>query len=125
MMGAFKTFIRVILTKLFGKPFSSPALTKILTGSAMISFDVFDTDMYLDSSTIEEILQNCGYDLTDVPIYVSSEYGKTKRSGNLFRTVLEHEEVEAGKVLHIGDNLISDYLMPKKCGMKSFLYRRV
>lgn len=26
---------------------------------------------------------------------------------------------------HIGDNLISDYLMPKKCGMKSFLYRRV
>ena len=43
MMGAFKTFIRVILTKLFGKPFSSPALTKILTGSAMISFDVFDT----------------------------------------------------------------------------------
>ena len=53
------------------------------------------------------------------------EYGKTKRSGNLFRTVLEHEEVEAGKVLHIGDNLISDYLMPKKCGMKSFLYRRV
>ncbi|MCR5775557.1 MAG: HAD-IA family hydrolase [Lachnospiraceae bacterium] len=56
---------------------------------------------------------------------MSSEYGKTKRSGNLFRTVLEHEEVEAGKVLHIGDNLISDYLMPKKCGMKSFLYRRV
>ena len=223
MMGAFKTFIRVILTKLFGKPFSSPALTKILTGSTMISFDVFDTliirpslktpsdlfdllhpgdsayksrriaaerqardashlediklfdiyellydnprerqeainleiatelsackanpealeffkvvkqegkrliivsDMYLDSSTIEEILKNCGYDLADVPIYVSSEYGKTKRSGNLFRTVLEHEEVEAGKVLHIGDNLISDYLMPKKCGMKSFLYRR-
>lgn len=72
----------------------------------------------------EEILQNCGYDLADVPIYVSSEYGKTKRSGNLFRTVLEHEEVEASKILHIGDNLISDYLMPKKCGMKSFLYRR-
>jgi predicted HAD superfamily hydrolase len=86
----------------------------------MISFDVFDTDMYMDSSTIEEILQNCGYDLADVPIYVSSEYGKTKRSGNLFRTVLEHEEVEASKILHIGDNLISDYLMPKKCGMKSF-----
>ena len=54
----------------------------------------------------EEILQNCGYDLADVPIYVSSEYGKTKRSGNLFRTVLEHEEVEASKILHIGDNLI-------------------
>ena len=43
----------------------------------------------------------------------------------MFRSVLENEEVEAGKVLHIGDNLISDYLMPKKCGMKSFLYRRV
>jgi signal transduction histidine kinase len=74
----------------------------------------------LGMSITQRLLELMGSSLN-----VSSEYGKTKRSGNLFRTVLEHEEVEAGKVLHIGDNLIADYLMPKKCGMKSFLYRRV
>ena len=58
-------------------------------------------------------------------MYVSSEYALTKRSGNLFKKVLELESVSPNEALHIGDNLISDYLMPKKCGMKSFLYRRV
>ena len=32
--------------------------------------------------------------------------------------------VKCKDVLHIGDNYISDYLMPRKCGMKSFLYNR-
>ena len=35
------------------------------------------------------LLTSCGYDLTGVNVYVSSEYGKTKRSGNLFREVLK------------------------------------
>ena len=59
-------------------------------------------------------------------MYVSSEYGKTKRTGNLFREVLEEEGMEGreGEVLHIGDHYISDYLNPRNVGMKSFLYNR-
>ena len=65
-----------------------------------------------------------GFDIESVPVYVSSEFGLTKRSGNLFKKVLEEEKIEkTGSVLHIGDNLISDYIMPKHAGMKSFLYK--
>ena len=138
---------------------------------------VIISDMYLSASTISTILISCGYDLTGVNVYVSSEYGKTKRSGNLFREVLKAlkplnplrgvevsasvlqrreelkklkklkklescespetvkklesdrsgegvDSVEGKHVLHIGDNYISDVLMPRKCGMKSFLYNR-
>ena len=81
------------------------------------------SDMYLSKNVISTILKNCGYDINDIPVYVSSEYGLTKRSGSLFREVLKCEHVEKSEtVLHIGDNLISDYIRPRKCGMKSFLY---
>ena len=94
---------------------------------------VIISDMYLSASAIERILINCGYGLTGVNVYVSSEYGKTKQSGSLFREVLKEvlrvlreeggDSVEGKDVFHIGDNFISDYLMPRKCGMKSFLYK--
>lgn len=51
------------------------------------------SDMYLKTDTVRLILTNCGYDLTNVHNYVSSEYGLTKRSGNLFKKVLEIESV--------------------------------
>lgn len=36
-------------------------------------------------------------------MYVSSTYGLTKRSGNLFKKVLQEERIEnPAKVLHIG-----------------------
>ena len=77
--------------------------------------------MYLNSHTI---LQNCGYDLTTVPIYVSCEHAKTKRTGNLFKKVLEDLEfVSPDEVLHIGDNLRSDWFRPKLIGMKAILVK--
>ncbi|MCR5147056.1 MAG: HAD-IA family hydrolase [Clostridia bacterium] len=80
------------------------------------------SDMYLKKETIEKLLINCHYDINDVPIYVSSEYGKTKRSGSLFKEVLKNEKVDASKVIHIGDNLMSDYFNSKKCGIVGYLY---
>lgn len=80
------------------------------------------SDMYLDKHTIETILTNCGYNLAGVNVYVSSEYGKTKRNGSLFKTVMKVEQVEKPEeVLHIGDSIISDYLNPRRVGMKSYL----
>lgn len=87
---------------------------------------VITSDMYLSAATISTILKNCGYDLSGVNVYVSSEYGLTKRSGNLFKKVLNCEKVQKGRegeILHIGDNLISDYINPRRCGMKSYLYK--
>ena len=222
MIKTLKTRLRIILTKLLGKDFSSPSLTRLVRDSQVISFDVFDTliirtvplptlfdklsttpgfksarieaeriartqstkeditleeiykvlmptasdeelrvaiereinaelkackankpaldffnackdsgkriiiisDMYLDCSTISTLLQNCGYNLDGVNVYVSSEYALTKRSGNLFKKVLEDLEfVKADEVLHIGDNLRSDWFRPKLIGMKSMLVK--
>jgi len=38
-----KTRLRIFLTRILGKPFSSPSLTKLVRDSQVISFDVFDT----------------------------------------------------------------------------------
>ena len=52
-----------------------------------------------------------------------TEYALTKRTGKLFKKVLEIEGVKAKSVLHIGDNLRSDWFRPKLIGMKSVLVK--
>ena len=86
------------------------------------------SDMYLKASDIEKLLRNCGYDLDGVEIYVSSEYGLTKRSGNLFKTVLSDLKAQkaiksSNDITHIGDNLRSDWLMARKVGLKAVLVK--
>ena len=82
------------------------------------------SDMYLSCATISLLLSNCGYNLDGVSLYISSEYGKTKRSGNLFKKVLDIERIRHSDVIHIGDNMLSDLLRPKLCGMKAVLIKR-
>ena len=43
MIKTLKIRLRIILTKLLGKDFSSPSLTKLLNNATVISLDVFDT----------------------------------------------------------------------------------
>lgn len=43
MIKTLKTRLRIILTNLLGKDFSSPSLTRLVRDSQVISFDVFDT----------------------------------------------------------------------------------
>ncbi len=81
------------------------------------------SDMYYGRDVIAHILENAGYSIEDVSIFVSSEYKTTKKSGKLFRDVIADIGVYPNDVLHIGDELISDYLMAKKAGIQSFLYR--
>lgn len=78
------------------------------------------SDMYLPMNIIAAMLNRCGYEGYEY-LYVSSEYGITKRHGSLFAHVLRDKKISPDRVLHIGDNFISDYLIPKKAGMKSFL----
>ena len=53
---------------------------------------------------------------------MSPEKLESGRSGEGVDSV---DSVKGKHVLHIGDNYISDVLMPRKCGMKSFLYNRL
>lgn len=78
---------------------------------------VFITDMYLPKGIIADILSNCGYS-TYQKLLVSSEEGKTKRNSQLFKYLL-NSCPKNSKIVHIGDNLKSDYLNAKKLGIKA------
>lgn len=80
---------------------------------------IISSDMYLDSSTIEKILKNCGYD--GYKLYLSSSIGCTKFTGHLFSIVLDSLNIlEPSRLCHIGDNWISDVEIPSKLGIKSY-----
>ena len=55
-------------------------------------------------------------------IYISSELGLTKASGNLFSHVLKKEGLDKGLkyMVHIGDNWISDVVNAQKQGIHSY-----
>ena len=76
-----------------------------------------------EDAIISSILKSCGYNLDGVNVYVSSEYALTKRTGKLFKKVLELEGVKANEVLHLGDNWRSDWFRPTLIGMKAILVK--
>lgn len=74
------------------------------------------SDMYLSLKVIEEILEKNEYRGYS-KIYLSSECGKTKSSGELFEQLLvdlAQENIHPCEVLHMGDNEKSDVLVPEK-----------
>ena len=78
------------------------------------------TDMYLSYDSLVKILDKCGIHGYELMI-VSGECGKTKRRGDLYDYALKCLKAKKGEFLHIGDNPISDYIIPKLMGIKSFL----
>ena len=78
------------------------------------------SDMYLPKSAIEGLLRKCGYSGWD-KLYVSSETGKTKRSGALFQHILDDLDVSASEIAHVGDNAISDFEVAKNLGISAHL----
>lgn len=78
------------------------------------------SDMYLNREQLLGLLKMCGYDPNR--IYVSSEYRKTKGSGMLYRLVQEKECLDVMSWIHVGDNVVSDYDVPKAMGIAAYRY---
>ena len=76
------------------------------------------SDMYLGHDVIEDILKKCGCEKYK-KLYLSSDNYKTKQSGSLFKQIINEYGINK-KYLHIGDNLHSDYNVPKSLGMDAF-----
>ncbi|WP_172798470.1 glycosyltransferase [Pseudomonas alabamensis] len=77
------------------------------------------SDMYLDQTTIESILRNCGITHWD-ELYLSSSIGKKKDTGKLFALMIEKARrtgISANKIFHIGDNWTGDVRQPKLQGL--------
>ncbi len=67
------------------------------------------SDMYLSSFEIKEFLKVNGYDLNWFEnVYVSSEIGYLKRTGNIFKYINSLDEYKGKKIHHFGDNVESD-----------------
>lgn len=73
------------------------------------------SDMYLSRKIILEILSRNNIQVKSV--YVSSEVGLTKGSGNLFKYIANDQNVDFKNIIHYGDNRISDVDVPRKLGI--------
>ena len=77
------------------------------------------SDFYLDKNILKEILNNNNITVYK-EIFVSCEIGLTKKSGNLFRYIIDKQNINTLKMLHIGDHPISDNETPQQLGIKTY-----
>jgi HAD superfamily hydrolase (TIGR01549 family) len=80
---------------------------------------IFISDMYLPSDTIKQALLANNIECHDEDLFVSSTYRETKHTGKLFLRVLNHLQIKPDQLTHTGDNIFSDYQMPKSLGIKA------
>jgi len=83
---------------------------------------LFISDTYFSGEFIRRKL--AAHDLwqTGDGLYVSSDMRLTKRTGRLFKHVLETEKINAENLLHTGDNPAADYDAPRRLGINAELY---
>lgn len=81
------------------------------------------TDMYISKQGIEKILS--GLDLLKYfdEVFVSSEYGATKRGGSLFPVVLNALDLDPSSVIHIGDNYKSDVQSASRYALAALYFK--
>lgn len=108
-IGAEKASVRAV-------PQTKKMVADIRKGGGRI---IYVSDMYLPQETVKELLVENGFWSEDDAIYVSSEYGKTKSTGDLYLQIMEDEGISPEKLYHLGDNHYSDVKVPKKLGIKA------
>ena len=84
---------------------------------------VVTSDMYLGPNEIQAILKEKGLLKFIDKIYVSSTFCICKYSGRLFKKIIQDFELSPGKIVHIGDNPISDYSVPLSLGINAVLLK--
>ena len=83
---------------------------------------VLTSDMYLPSDMMEKILGRCGITGYE-KLYISCEAGASKRSRGLYRHVISDLGTSPGNIVHIGNDIIGDYVCAKMAGLKSVKIR--
>lgn len=81
------------------------------------------SDMYLSPDQIAALLAHHGYDLQETPVFVSSQQKINKRSGRLFRHMIESQGVPASRWLHIGDDPATDIRPTRLLGISALRLR--
>ena len=79
----------------------------------------FISDTYLPLAYLQALLASRGF--ADPVIYASSECRKTKYVGSLFTHMVADSGARRARILHIGDNVYSDYHKAREKRIKSIL----
>lgn len=80
---------------------------------------IFVSDMYLDAAFIKRQLVKHGFFEEGDGLYVSNESTFIKRTGMLFKLVLESEKIQAQDLFHTGDNVICDIKPASRLGIQA------
>ena len=81
---------------------------------------VLTSDMYIPETYMKQILEKCG--ITEYEkLYVSCDYGCNKRSGELFRRVIDDYPNQT--ICHVGDNYQADILGAQKAKLDAKHYK--
>ncbi len=78
---------------------------------------IYASDMYLPKQQIQSMLDKVGAPAAE--LFLSSELGVTKRTGNLFRRVADHFAIPLSEISHVGDHVESDHRVPRRLGVKT------
>jgi len=103
----------------FANPFMKQVFDKLIKSDKKV---IITSDMYLPQECIESILYKNGY-VGYEKLYLSNVYQKSKADGTLYQEVLK--DYQGQKIIHIGDNVHSDYDMARKAGLSALKYQNV
>ncbi len=81
---------------------------------------IFVSDMYLEGDNITHLLIGKFGPKVAGRVYSSADGFGSKRNGGIFPHLEKTLRLTGEKILHVGDNLLSDYQMPKASGWNSF-----
>lgn len=85
---------------------------------------IITTDMYLPSEFLQKVLINVGIEKYD-NLIVSCEWGKSKRTGNLYKVLIDYckeNGISEQEIVHVGDNKTVDINMALQNGLKSYYF---
>ncbi len=81
------------------------------------------SDMYLPLNTVRKMLQCVAPDLSDLPIYLSSQIGLRKSTGSLYRHILAQEAIRPSELRHVGDSHEFDFCVPTQLGITAECFK--
>lgn len=104
-------------TYCFANPYFKEIVSKCSKSSKKM---IVCSDMYLSESQIRGLLSKVGYSCFS-EIYVSSELNKSKKKGDMFHFL--KEQYPKQKIIHVGDDLLSDIENATIAGIDSYYYK--
>ena len=102
--------------------YPDPGISDWLRNKARSMEYFFLSDFYIGTDHLKELIESKHPGLNIRGGLASCSVGVNKRSGRLYEEFITKYDAVKDKVVHIGDNLHSDYTMARRMGIKAHLY---